>query len=95
MASYRLTEAAKVDLRRIYHYGVVQFGKAQADKYFDALFERFEQIVAHPLQYTSVEYIRVGYRRSLWGVDSILYRVVNDTVDIISVLSRQDIDRFL
>ncbi len=95
MASYRLTEAAKEDLRRIYRYGVLQFGEAQADSYFDSLFERFEQIAAYPLQFPAMDYIRPGYRRSVCGVDSIFYRIVDDTVEIISILSRQDIDNFL
>ncbi len=95
MASYRLTEAAKEDLRRIYRYGVIQFGEAQADRYFDALFERFEQIATYPLLYPSVDFIRAGYRRSVCGVDSIFYRIADSTVEIISILSRQDIDRIL
>lgn len=48
MGSYRLMEVAKEDLRRIYYYGVSHFGEAQADKYFDALFERFSQIAENP-----------------------------------------------
>ncbi|MEQ1545407.1 type II toxin-antitoxin system RelE/ParE family toxin [Methyloglobulus sp.] len=95
MASYRLTEAAKEDLWRIYQYGVVQFGEAQADSYFNALFERFGQIADNPMLYPSVDYIRAGYRRSVCGVDSIFYRIMDDTVEIISILSRQDIDRIL
>jgi toxin ParE1/3/4 len=95
MGSYRLAEAAKEDLRRIYYYGVSHFGEAQADNYFDALFERFGQIAENPLLYPSVDYIRAGYRRSVCGVDSIFYRIVDDTVEIISILSRQDIDRIL
>lgn len=31
MGSYKLTEDAKDDLRRIYEYGVKKFGEAQAD----------------------------------------------------------------
>ena len=95
MGNYRLTEAAKKDLRHIYRYGVIQFGEAQADNYFDALFKRFEQIADNPLLYPSVDYIRAGYRRSVCGVDSIFYRIVDGTVEIISILSRQDIDRIL
>lgn len=95
MAYYRLTGAAKEDLRRIYRYGVIQFGEAQADKYFDALFERFEQIAENPQLYPSVDHIRAGYRRCVCGVDSIFYRIVDEAVEIISILSRQDIDRFL
>lgn len=95
MANYKVTEAAKEDLRRIYNYGVSQFGEIQADNYFDSLFERFEQIAENPLLYPSVDYIRTGYRRSVCGVDSIFYRIVDDTVEIVSILSRQDINRIL
>jgi toxin ParE1/3/4 len=95
MASYRLTEAAKEDLRRIYRYGVEKFGETQADKYFDALFERFDQIAENPLLHPAVDHIRPGYRRSVCGVDSIFYRIVDDTVEIISLLSRQDIGNLL
>ena len=95
MASYRLSEAAKEDLRRIYRYGVSRFGESQADNYFDALFERFGQIAENPQLYPSVDFIRAGYRRSVCGVDSIFYRIVDDTVEIISIIGRQDFDRIL
>jgi toxin ParE1/3/4 len=44
MGKSKLTEDAKEDLRRIYRYGVLTFGEARADRYYDALFERFTQI---------------------------------------------------
>lgn len=44
MSNYKITEDAKEDIRRIYSYGVKNYGEKQADIYFDALFERFEQI---------------------------------------------------
>lgn len=71
MASYRLTESAREDLRRIYGYGVREFGEAQADKYYDSLFERFEHLAQNPQMYPSVDHIRPGYKRSVCGVDSI------------------------
>ena len=44
MAAYKLSEAAKDDLRRIYLYGWERWGEAAADRYYDALFDRFEEI---------------------------------------------------
>jgi putative addiction module CopG family antidote len=41
MASYKLSKEAKSDLKKIYRYGVVNFGEKQADKYFHAFFIRF------------------------------------------------------
>jgi toxin ParE1/3/4 len=95
MSSYKITEDAKEDIRRIYHYGVRQYGEEQADIYYDALFVRFEQIAENPYLYQPVDNIRKGYRRSVCGVDNIFYRVVNDIVEIISILSHQDIDNIL
>ena len=95
MGSYKLTEDAKEDLRRIYQYGLKKFGEAQADLYYDALSTHFEQIAENPYLYQAIDHIRKGYRRSVCQVDSIFYRVVGDTVEIISILSRQDFDELL
>ncbi len=95
MGNYRLTEDAKEDLRHIYRYGVIKFGEAQADLYYDTIFSHFEQIADNPYLYQAVDHIRKGYRRSVCGVDSIFYRVVDDTVEIVSILSRQDFSRLL
>ena len=90
MGNYKLTEDAKEDLRYIYRYGVKEFGESQADFYYDTLFKHFEKIADNPYLYQAVDHIRKGYRRSVCGVDSIFYRVVDDTVEIISILGRQD-----
>jgi len=95
MGNYKLTEDAKDDLRRIYRYGVKELGEAQADLYYDALSRRFEQIAENPYLFQAIDHIRKEYRRSVCGVDSIFYRVVDDTVEIISILSRQDFDNLL
>ena len=92
MGNYKLTEDAKEDLRCIYRYGVIKFGEAQADLYYDTLVKHFEQIADNPYLYQAVDHIRKGYRRSVCGVDSIFYRVVDDTVEIVSILGRQDFD---
>ena len=36
MATYKLSQDAKSDLKRIYKHGVREFGETQADKYFEA-----------------------------------------------------------
>lgn len=95
MAKYKLTNAAKNDLRSIYKYGFIKFGESQADLYYDALFRHFEQIAENPYLYQSVDYIRKGYRRSVCGTDSIFYRVVDDYVEIISILGKQDFGNLL
>ena len=92
MASYRISEDAKVDLIRIYRHGVREHGDALADQYYDAFFDRFEELAEQPYLYQAVDEIREGYRRSVCGVDSIYYRVEGDAVEIIAILGQQDLD---
>jgi toxin ParE1/3/4 len=95
MGKYRLTADAKDDLRRIYYRGLEKWGEAQADQYYNAFFDRFEQIAEQPYLYQAVDHIREGYRRNVCGVDSIYYRVVGGTVEIMNILGRQDTDEAL
>lgn len=69
MGNYRLTENAKAHLKRIYRRGLREHGEAQADKYYNAFFARFQQLAEQPFLYQTVDDIRKGYRRSVCGVD--------------------------
>ena len=95
MAKYRLSNEAKEDLIRIHHYGVNQFGMAQADKYFDSFFKYFDIIAQQPFSFESVDYIKKGYRRCAIGSDSIYYKVNNDVVEIMAIVGRQDLKNIL
>ena len=95
MANYRLSNDAKEDLIRIHHYGVRQFGMRQADLYYDTFFEYFEIIAQRPYSFESVEYIKKGYRRCPCGSDSIYYRIVDDVVEIMSIIGKQDLNNIL
>ena len=95
MPKYKLTNEAKEDLIRIYQYGESQFGHQQAEKYFDALYEHFELISQQPFAFESVDFIKQGYRRCVCGSDSIFFTLKNDTVEIIAIIGRQDLDNIL
>jgi toxin ParE1/3/4 len=95
MANYRIAEDAKADLRRIYRRGVREYGEAQADQYYDAFFDRFEELAEQPYLYQAVDDIREGYRRSVCGADSIYYRVDGDTVEVMAILGQQDVDEWI
>lgn len=92
---YKLSNEAKMDLAHLYWYGVDEFGDLQADRYYEALFQRFDEIAETPYKYQLVDHIREGYRRSVCGVDSIYYRLNGDVVEIMRVLGRQEADRHL
>lgn len=95
MGTYRLSAEAEADLRRIWLHGFHEYGEAQADKYYNGLIERFEKIADQPYLYQAVDYIREGYRRSVYGADSIYYRINDDIVEIMAIIGRQDIEEIL
>ena len=67
----------------------------QADKYFDSFFEYFEIIALRPFSFESVDFIKKGYRRCVHGSDSIYFKVNNDTVEIMTIIGRQDLNDIL
>jgi toxin ParE1/3/4 len=95
MGSYRLAQDAKADLIRIYQRGLREYGKAQADDYYNALFDRFELLADRLLSYPVVDAIRVGYRRSVCGSDSIYYRIQEETVEVMAIIGQQDLEGWL
>ncbi|MBZ9650478.1 type II toxin-antitoxin system RelE/ParE family toxin [Psychroflexus montanilacus] len=95
MANYKLSRVAKDDLIRIHQFGVRKFGLTQADKYFDSFFEYFEIISKQPFSFESVDFIKKGYRRCVCGSDSIYYRINNDTVEIMTIIGKQDLSNIL
>lgn len=93
MTKYKLSNDAKDDLIRIHHFGVKRFGRIQADKYFNSIFECFDIIAERPFSFESVDFIKVGYRRCPCGSDTIYYRLKNDIVEIMSIIGRQDLNK--
>ncbi len=90
MTNYKLSNTAKEDLIRIHQFGLYKFGIRQADKYFDEFFKYFDKIVANPFSFESVDHIRNGYRRCPCGSDSIYFRIINDVVEIMTIIGNQD-----
>ncbi len=74
MANYKLNEEAEDDIRQLYRYGILNFGLEEADRW-DGLFERFEKLAENPYLFRVVDYIRTGYRRSVYRRHSIYYGV--------------------
>jgi len=93
--TFKLSNDAKEDLRRIYQYGCKAFSQQQADIYFYSFFSMFEKLAENPYSYQSVEHIRTGYRRAVCGSDSIYYRISATDVEIMAILGGQDTDEWL
>jgi len=91
MSKYRLSNVAKEDLIRIHQFGIKRFGVAQADQYFETIFEYFDLIAKQPFTFEAVDFIKPGYRRCVCGSDSIYYRVENNIVQIMTIIGKQDL----
>ncbi|MEP4196762.1 MAG: type II toxin-antitoxin system RelE/ParE family toxin [Aliishimia sp.] len=90
MAAYRLTKQADADLAGLYRYGIKEFGIKRADRYYDSLLVRLEDITETPLLLQKTDY-RSGYRRSVHPPHTIYYRVIDpETVEIVRILRGQD-----
>jgi len=93
MANYKLSNTAKEDLIRIHQFGVQKFGMKQADKYFNEFFDAFERIAKRPFSYEPVDYVKNGYRRCVSGSDSIYFRIESNTVEIMTIIGKQDLEK--
>lgn len=94
MSNYKLSDTAELDLIRIYHWGFNRYGQPQADKYFAAFFDHFEQLAEQPLSHPVTD-VREGYRRSVCGADSVYYRVSNGIVEVMAIIGAQDAEQWL
>lgn len=92
MANYKLSNTAKEDLIRIHQFGVHKFGMHQADNYFNDFFKAFDRIAERPFSFEATDYIKEGYRRCVSGPSSIYFRIVNDTVEIMTIIGKQDLE---
>lgn len=91
MPEYKISANAKEDLKRIYVYGLVEFGEEKADIYFLGLYDTFDEIASNPYLYQSIDEIRPGYRRCSYYTDSIYYRISNSTIEIMAILGSQEV----
>ena len=89
MVDYLLSEAAKVDLKNIYRFGYQRFGEQQAEQYFNGLIACFEEIAKSPLQFQRVPELG-DYHRCVYISESIYYRIVNERIEIMAIIGRQD-----
>lgn len=92
MANYKISNEAKDDLIRLHKYGVEKFGVRQADKYFNRFFDSFDIIAERPFSFEAVDFIKTGYRRCPCGIDSIFFRVKDNTIEIMAIVGRQDLE---
>jgi len=92
MPNYRISNEAEADLIRIHQFGIKNFGMTQADKYFNTFLKYFDLIAQSPLSFKSVDDISKDCRCCPCGSDSIYYTYLDEVVEIVAIVGRQDLD---
>lgn len=88
MATYKLTPAARADLKSIWNYTDDRWGKSQAKAYLINIEETFLQLANSPSLGIVRNDIRKGYRSFVSGKHVIFYRVSsNETLEIVRILN--------
>ena len=86
-----IAPAAKSDLKKIYQYGLHQWGQAQSSRYLEKLKEHFWLLTEQPLIGVDRPELLPDVRSLPIESHTLFYRLTTNTVDIIRVLhSRQD-----
>ncbi len=96
MPKYRLTPAAKSDLIEIWNYIVGTWGEKQAEKYFQDIDDKLNQLAETPEIVQQRSEIRPGYYSFPVGKHIVFYLQSGKHIVIIGILhGRMDIDRNL
>ncbi|MEN8260722.1 MAG: type II toxin-antitoxin system RelE/ParE family toxin [Pseudomonadota bacterium] len=97
MAAFKLTSAAKGDLKRIAVFTERRWGKEQRNQYLRQLDAAFRELTENPGLGTRCDYIRPAYRKFPISSHVIYYRYSeNDRVEIIRILHKHmDVSRAL
>ena len=90
MARFRVNEKADQDIDRLFEFGIDHFGLESARAYVLGLNDRFQEIAEHPRRYPTIDHIRHGFRRSVFGGHTIYFREHNGFIEIMRVLGREE-----
>ena len=93
MANYKLSKTTKEDLIRIHQFGVQKFGMKQADKYFNDFFDAFDRIAKSPFSFEAAVFVKNGYRRCVSGSDSIYFKVVDGSIEVMTIIGNKDLEK--
>jgi toxin ParE1/3/4 len=93
---FAISKKAVSDLEEIWLYTVEKWSVAQADRYYNLIFDEINYICKNSHAGKSLEYVRKGYRASKVKSHLIFYRILPDMIEIIRILhERMDIENRL
>lgn len=96
MPAFRLTEAAKEDLRSIGRYTQTRWGREQRNLYLANLDASFHLLAKEPQRGRTCDEIRLGYCKYRVGRHYVFYRHSLEFLEIIRILHvRMDVEAHL
>lgn len=96
ITGYRLTPQASQDIDEIALYTLERWGLNQMRRYVTDLVDRFDWLADHPRAGHDCGDIRPGLQSFTQGTHMVIYRVVDDTLEIVAVLHQSpDIPKHL
>jgi toxin ParE1/3/4 len=94
MATYRLRSLARKDLEFIWDYTLQQWGINQAERYFAALFDCFEDLTRNPNIGKPRDDVLPGTRSFPQGRHVIFYELDHAGIEILGIVHQSaDIER--
>ena len=94
MANYKTTPEAEEDLRRMWFYGLENWGEPAANEYIATFHTHFEHLVTYPEAYPVYD-ASLGYRRSVHRGKNVFYRIAGEDLIIVAITEKQDTDKHL
>lgn len=92
MSDYILSPAAQADIDRIWDYTADNWSIEQADRYTEQLKRACASISIDGREGRKISEVRSGYRKLSAGSHFIIFRLVENTVDVVRILhQRMDI----
>jgi toxin ParE1/3/4 len=80
------TKAAVSDLQSIRSYTLAKWGSEQEQRYLDALWNKFEEILADPQRWRRRDDLFPGCQIAAQGKHVILFRVENSIMKIVRII---------
>lgn len=91
--TYALRELARADLEAIWVYMVEQWGREQAERYLQGLFDFFEELSANPRLGRERDDVKVGYRSFPQGRHVVFYVIASAGIEVIGIVHQSaDVD---
>jgi len=93
---YELSKLAIQDVNAIYNYTKSKWSSAQANKYYEYIFDEINNICSNPEKGKSISEVKQDYRKLKAKSHFIVYKIIDQTIYIDRILhQRMDLENHL